>query len=283
MKRFFSALLYLAIVVCLAEPRLAQSRGSGKGTGTPAAFDSSVERIPPNFRGANLRSLYKHFAGASLEKGEFETKVAFESRQKAAAQRLGVEVTRFAVVTAEPDEGFSYDAESGVYTLLLGFRRDAVSSITERGPRSRTFYRGTNSFGVSRRVERVVGVDFDVRLQVGDCDIEFPLSPDRARRLKPNLGLLYVVTVASSFEDVASRSPTVEDPSDVEIRVFGVNAHVHEVWLVDRRTGGVVAKMMTCSRGEMAERAWQPIELPTFTMPDDEDFDSSDEAPESEP
>jgi TonB family protein len=40
----------------------------------------------------------------------------------------------------------------------------------------------------------------------------------------------------------------------VEIYVFGVNVRVHEVWLVDRRTGEVVAKRNTCSPGDVGGR-----------------------------
>lgn len=258
MKPLVTVLLLLSLVSCVAESTLAQSRRKGRGTGAPASFDPAVDRIPPGFRGADIRALYEHFAAASLTQGEFETSVAFEARKRAAAQRLGIDVTRFAIITAEPADGFTYNPDSGAYTLLLGFRlggQRVVHNITVKGPSKRTRYRGSNAFGVSRTVERVVAVNFDANLHTGVCDIDFPLSPDRARRLKPTLGILYVVSVSSAFDDVVSSSPTLDNPSDVEIYVYGVNVLVHEVWLVDRRTGEVVAKRNACTSGEMVGRA----------------------------
>lgn len=256
MQRIFTALLVFAFFSLVAEPSNAQSRKNGRRTGSLIAFDPSVARLPSNFRGTDVPELYRRLVKATVPKGEFETESEYQARAKAGAERQGVGPTLYAIVTAVPTQGFAYDADKGAYTLLLGDRFGgltwdgsspvAATDIDLGGPRRRTRYRGSNALGATRTIERVTGFDHKLVLHQKSCDLFFTVERDLARRSKPHLAMLYVVSVGSAYASVATSSPTFDHPVDIELVSYCVAAQLHEVWLIDRTSGLVLGKKPIC-------------------------------------
>lgn len=173
--------------------------------------------------------------------------------------------------------GWSYDAETEVLTLRpqAGYRTDACelpgrlqscglgrSNYVEGYPFkeqvvSRSEYLGTNAFGATVKVKsttlrRYAIIDFSqvpptAKLFDEDATFKTTMSPDRARRLVPNLRLRLQGTVAP-FDGRAVRcvatyeAPTFASPTTETARTCIVSVRLSSVSMVDLATGEVLAR-----------------------------------------
>lgn len=211
--------------------------------------DSSTTRVKMPLK-ATAATLMKNYQLRG--KGEFESQDQY-------MMRLAAHVDgRTFLVLATCVDGFSYDPDNEkVLVKLRGAKSgssddyDAIVASCDRA-KSGT-YVGTNAFGVKKVITKYIGVDYAFITKGTDGHF-FPeatlaMPRDSARLYKPNVIAAFAVRPAIPEEGslvlttAETLEATIDDPVEVEVARRSLVVEFIEVWLIDRRTGRVVAKM----------------------------------------
>jgi hypothetical protein len=259
MKAWLAAVCILSAAVVTG----AQPKKSAKETPAPARespFDDGVARLPAGFKGNSFPKLYRSLV--TPPKGEFETTEQFEARRT--AKLAGKYAFRV-------ENGFfTYNADENILSAQLqgisysdGFSPDTYGSLlvlhnarVEDGS-----YLASNAFGASRRVRKVVEQEWGVTTsRFPTPKMILALSPDRARVLKPRLGVLMVCefgpeSIPNTGHSIrlgpsslppasgyAHEDPTITTPLEHTTYYYTVPATILGYWLFDRQTGEVLGR-----------------------------------------
>jgi hypothetical protein len=253
-------------------------------------FDVNAEKLPPNYGGADIAKLFSIYARkAPLKKGEFETTHEYEEKVASAvtnsvyAFRLGNDNDMFS-----PDAStiHPYDADTQRLQIDLSTTHlneyhvgdDRAAFIIKTVSQDSGAYVGSNVFGASRLVKSYSVSQYGIALvnqsefgfsRYSDTDNDSPLSserrlhiqivvpPERARKLKNNIGILILCkpTLYKSditkefkngndliFEDFSYEGATIYSPISVIYYKSFINVDVLAIWVYEITTGNVLYK-----------------------------------------
>lgn len=151
---------------------------------------------------------------------------------------------------------FVYDADTGMMAVQLP---EAIASLTDQGSSSRTItaktvfngsrqYSARNAFNATVLVtsskfdEYEIAMTEDSEHEIPPINTEFPLSPDRARSLKPFLRFALYGSLADAhvYLNFLDTEATITDPHEVHITKFILLMNVEHIDVVDSRSGEVI-------------------------------------------
>lgn len=246
-------------------------------------FDSGWTKVPPTFKGLDGKTIVERIRDSpSLKaKNEFETTPEYLERISSASRIiLGQELTaeRVLVFRYSGDNPFDritsmYDADTqrlkvNIKTSLLNkiltnaagrmenkvFTGVGIATF-ERGPTST--YIGENAFGVKRKITKSEYTFYKLAINnieditqtkvswIAPVSAEIEMPPARAKLVKANLEVIYVVKPVAPFHgfDAMQIKPTIDSPSDITTYTNFLIADVEEIWLIDGMSGEILSKM----------------------------------------
>lgn len=200
-------------------------------------FDSTVDKLPPNYKGTDIIKLYSSLVKkAPLKKEEFETTADYEKKIAAA---VPADIYAFKIDEGSGLRGLRikpYNADSQQFQITLetewlskhtieDYRASFIVKTIDKGSRS---YIGANAFGATREVTDFSANQYGIVLvnqqdfgsssyddnkyniktpltSVRTVNISISVPSDRARMLKDNIGVLLLCKPAlySSNERVS--------------------------------------------------------------------------------
>lgn len=215
------------------------------------AFNTNVERLPPSFKGDNMKRLYDTLERIP-EKSKMESTAAFYERLEKA-----VDYDRYYtfVDSISPE----YDADQ----QKLSFSIRNASAWGEARLVQGGSYRASNAYGATVTVSREHYEGFGIKSfslpskckgkPSWQCDNEFKYElsggPERARYLQKNLRALYIGRLHFTDQspsytsvEVFGQKPTISSPYDDKTVYYLVNLWVEQIWLFDSATGEILDK-----------------------------------------
>lgn len=193
--------------------------------------------------------------GGRKEKGEFETSGHFEAAQAALLKANSGRYIFLKDVTPGATD-FSYDADSGT---MRGYLEEGSSRLTDEPSGSRTItlksiptgsrrYPAKNAFNASVVVIASTFDDFEIamtdepRRLNSPIHMEFAISPERARMLKPFLRFALFGTLADAhvYKDSLDTEAKFDDPHELHVTRLILLMNIEQIDVVDSRTGKVV-------------------------------------------
>jgi hypothetical protein len=252
-------------------------------------FDKSIARVPADYKGHDLVSLFAALGAKFKGKSEFETTEAYNTRIEAAMAEsvlgeLTAQSTLATVVSLSSGSEYS-NLKYGADAKLLAVRKSMDEVPIDLGeyetqskqrvlPTGIDFekvlgsYTGQNAYGTKKKILKKEEYtcdlimlnpkqfdfkkkEYDVLGNRQDIDFDVTMNPDVAERVVRNLKLLVVFQTAQPFVGIAKdyHSPTIDNPLDLVVHKFYIYARVAEIWLFDSKTGEVYAKLTANGEG----------------------------------
>ncbi len=242
----------------------------------PLAFNSTIDRLPPNYRGLDPVQFIKLFKSkvGRLKKGEFETSEEFGHRIANADAILSPINTIDEYAFRISGIYTKYDADKQAYlisqddylchdTYRLEESKDLITCIVSAFKREKSTYVGSNAFGSSRIVERIRGSDFSLAIPKVNAlrrpvfiqtafaykfDDSLPVSLEKARHLKNmEIAALFVgrITAAKIIEGRGKmEKPTIESPDDIFITEDAVPFELNRIIYYVVKTGEILGQII---------------------------------------
>jgi hypothetical protein len=253
------ALAAAAFIVACSSASGAGKQASGtakKPAGTlrysAETFSTASIALPPRFNGNSPFALYEALLKLhALKKGEFESTKQFESRQSEFVKKpfLGEisPATKISISLDPPqnehDFALAYDADTSQMKLRLAEKGFPIGCTLSLGRTSRQTgsYVGSNAFGVKARVTKHEVTYFCLGGNIGH-EVAFPVDPEKARKVKPNLRVLLIGSLAAPYRSESSdySEATISDPVEVSYSAYILHLDVEQVWVYDWMTGEIV-------------------------------------------
>jgi hypothetical protein len=256
-------------------------------------FDTKVTALPAGYTGHDIVALYKRLSKAFPPKDEFESTEAYQRRLQGEyskdtfaflitlgfaiyasydpdAQNILIEVSAEHVLNLDsdlihkPKESSRYNPWSDHETVINVKRIDSASNKYEAG----------NKLGAKTVVTEHTGKDYGIGLVNNDSfpppekyriqqrlrNINLKISPDEARDLKGNLGVLLICRVRAGgdppkyfFPSYYHVKPTMDSPTEISFLQYFVKVDLFEIWVFNRRTGSIYAKDIVMSLSQDQE------------------------------
>jgi hypothetical protein len=226
------------------------------------ATTTSAFSFSPNFSGENCDALVAALKKEKVEKSEFETSADFSKRMQDILEVKSVAGRRL----SEPmyflnpkvlSAVFDADRQSmKVYGAIAQSTRVSptnqyASTVTLSTRSSNTSqYAAQNRFGASTGVTRyrheICGLAFLNVSPVTDHQwmgsIEFPLSPEAARRIKDKIAIVYLAQIAPPLlaQHRKRAAPTLSEPIEVVVTGDALTAVLENFFVINRITGEVL-------------------------------------------
>jgi hypothetical protein len=256
----------LILCCCFTLCGTARAQVRSRSARSRLLFDSQTTRLPPGFHGDSPSEAYAHYQ--LRPKGEYETSVQFRAR-------VGWQASgRYAFVldhSCYNNYVVEYSPDEGVLRVAVNLSRPdqvyrnphaaAWLSLTCYAVKYLGRTAAQNGFGMTFDVLRLRRSDYEVALvealrrsghgTVNDATyhvtFRIPLSPAEARRVRPNLRLLAVVSTTSPdggtvSVDTGYTNSTADDPRDITTIMRTIFVQDVELWVFDSRTGNVLSK-----------------------------------------
>jgi hypothetical protein len=244
-------------------------------------FDPSVERLPPDYKGHDLRRIITNIAKLEqLQKSEFETTASFQTRREEAYSSVlygRIRMKDIVAISVRPDTQYFAEAEqfhvripvskamSGSDTTTRVIEnKDAITVFYDI--HDRESYTATNAFGAvttvdvsdteiyqlaldppstipKEKYERTIGED--TKLEVEGLYLIFNVSLTTAPKIKDNLRVLFIVQPEAPFlyQYVDHHIPTFDDPRSGSTTQQALMVNLREVWLYDFKSGKVLERV----------------------------------------
>ncbi len=224
----------------------------------------------PGFKGEDCDAIAKILKKSQIKKDEFESTASYEQRlqgildTEAVSNRPLAEAKLF--VNSEKISS-AYDADKGLMKIYGSLRQSVrvsesvkYASVAILRTRSSHIseYQGQNNFGASKVVKKyrneVCGVAFMNVSPSTDFEwmsaIEFPLSPDVARKSKENLALVYQASLRGPLlVDYRQHiAPTMEYPSDILTEGDALTAVLERYFVINKETGEILFERLYTPR-----------------------------------
>lgn len=248
-----------------APPKAAPTKPAASATTSPqpkyasGVFDVAAP-LPPNYAGNSIEAVYGKLVMVA-PKGEFETTADYEKRRQSAAAGPYA----FTLERTFPE----YNADTQTMTVHLfpqpawvgvGGDSSVLSYWSKIIPVGSRQYVATNAFGATVNVQSTSEDIYALLPNVGPLsapyDITFKMSPEEAQKIKPNLATLMIVApekdqpapigVTSPWHGqngFHSVEATFDSPQERITGYFLLRVQPLDVWVYDRATGKVLAKM----------------------------------------
>lgn len=248
-----SLFLVLPFVAHAAKPPLNNPYG--------VSAQSDAEKLPPGYLGHNCRAVLSALQKANLSKDEFETTDAFNERVRDFGRSSTVpgirEGSLLAAVRNIDGELVSYNADSGRLAVPIGQLslpttspgRATVGYIADRKTTKAKTFPASNAFGkkvmVHSRQENVCAIGFTNMYREygkGVEHVSISIGPEDARRVKNNLSVLYLGTLALPYvESLAYYSKaTIDDPTELTLAGGTIVMDIRETIVFDKRSGTIL-------------------------------------------
>jgi hypothetical protein len=232
-------------------------------------LDRTLENLPPNFKGHDVSLVYSVFEERKKEseKSELETTEQWHQRQETLLLKPIIgRMTTGSIWTFVIDDIRSvYDADNQVLQVYVPLHEMLSSGRLASNFRSMwakfestdSSYVGTNGFGAIAEVHNtrytIHHVAFGNAQAFATAEDEFqaqlqvrvPSGPDAARQMKPEVSALAVCRLTAPFTTSTydSDAATVSRPYATQSRDNYVMTELLEVWIFDRKSGVIHAKL----------------------------------------
>lgn len=231
-------LLYSLVVAGVQQP-VARAENSNSASGCV---------LPEGYKSDDIVVLYNDLKKKYSEKDEFETKEAYQKRMQAVYPQ-----TRFSFVKDNKmtrvwgNYSLEYDAEDQVMTIKKKWFGSKDEIKIQRINYRRQKYEATNAFGARVMVSEYLGDDYCIYvLNSSDSKkkIKMQITPDQARDLKENLGILFVCDLRKDKRQSYLRKEyeiyseaTYSSPVSYRFLEHFINVEVVEMVLFSTKTG----------------------------------------------
>lgn len=198
-------------------------------------FDTSVSKLPPNFKGDNDRikaicealpvSYPKDYAilnikipKKQIKQGDFETDAEFEMRKASALAKLktyafsSTGTEKYGYPDAKP--WIVYDIGESAFHIRL----DTVDVRDERRVKKGR-YIGQNAFGVKKVVDIAEGTFYEATISV-DLKVVLPIPIEAAKAIKNDLRVLTIAKPGGVWYKWDYSGATLDSPSDFTMHTY---------------------------------------------------------------
>lgn len=274
--------------IAMAKTKSLSSK-KGRYTTLLSHFDINTTKLPSHYKGTDIERLYSIFAKkAPLNKAEFETTAEYE---KKIAEAINGNIYAFKI---EPDLGphgltiSPYDADRQEFLISLetvylsdnefeDYRASLIIKSLNKGSLS---YAGENALGAIRDVTHFNSTQYGLALvnerdfgsngsdddkyhiksvlrSIRRLSIAIQIPPDRARKLKGNIGVLLLCRPALYRSDdplglIKSNGlilekddfvqATFDNPVSHDYKRKYINVEILAIWIYNTRTGEIISK-----------------------------------------
>lgn len=222
-------------------------------------FDTTVGKLPPNYPGHSILGVLQKIV-LQRPKGEFEKTEEYETRidkwkgaafigEIAPIDTMAFELSEF---LARDAMSVKYDADRSVMDIKVSFENRVF--VYGKSRWLETFYQSKNlgsrvavtRMGVKFKVTSHRGLSVGLAIDDGIEDVSFskPMTRDEALKVKPYLRAFAIVTLDEPYKIESSTETTasLDSPDEWVTRFFGLSAKLSAIWLVNKKTGEVLAK-----------------------------------------
>ena len=206
--------------------------------------------LPEGYNNDDIVVLYNDLKKKYPEKDEFETKEAYQKRMQVPYSKEIVLFVKNNDVLIRWDKYYTrYDAENQVLSLKKFLYKSEIK--IKRTKFSENKYKGVSGFGVKTIVSSYRGEDYGIYVmndKYVNKDIEIQISPDKAKELKKNLGILFVCDLKNHDQkayvkkESYYKSPTFTSPTKYDFSEYYVFVDVIEMVIFNNKTGTVYVK-----------------------------------------
>jgi hypothetical protein len=219
-------------------------------------FSPSVDQLPPNFSGDDIRDTYTKLAMLFPEKkDEFETTKEYTAK----LENNNVSVKDKVFVFTSPAHDIHYDADSNKlnYTVVTDYYGSSTVLI-DSDYKDKGYYLASNALGAKVKVHESWTYSYYLKLTnsnfsaLSSLTFSCNLSPQAAKDLINNQGLfkLYVCSLRLDDPNKFSylsfsynrKEPTISSPYDRTSSDYFINVHINELWLYNKATGKIYQK-----------------------------------------
>ncbi|MFZ3121943.1 MAG: hypothetical protein WA104_01040 [Thermodesulfovibrionales bacterium] len=226
-------------------------------------FDTSAEKLPPNFNGHNIEETYNLLKLKASKKGEYETT---EEYKKRIAQINSENIYAFKIEDSRSVQQ-TYYADSQLLRIEIetrpvdasaDFYNKRESFIVKEKRLTERSYIGTNAFGVSVRIREIQSLQYGLALVNGKGEflngngheiyqLGINISPDKAKFLKEKLAFLIICKINSQygpivFDGLDYSEPTLSNPIKLVYKINYLNVKALEIWAYNEQTGEIYLK-----------------------------------------
>lgn len=247
---------------------------------TISPFDKSQARLPPNYKGTDIISIFNHIKNkVPLEKSEFETTNEFLEKAKnlTSPEVYAIKIEKIGWGLGGGMEIKPYDADLQKYQILIKpnfhiYARPGI--ITKEIENSRKNYAATNGFGTQIQITNYLITQYGIVINnpkyFGEnpknpwndryISLEIPAQVEIARLLKNNIGVLIICkpeffqedprslrgkkTNGLIIEDMYAKKATHESPAEIFIDKYLISAEAQEIWAYNIQTGEILQKKL---------------------------------------
>lgn len=241
-------------------------------------FDSSVDKLPPNFRGNNFQALLMEASDRKSatykEKGEYETTAQYQLRLdkiKNAPFRSGLarnNLLAFVIDDKPVEKRYDADTETMFFSVRVFKTTDCFSSAAQYWWHCKSLqisdkhtdqgtYIAQNAFGVKIRVKKehymllmldLIGEEIPFVESYYNFSVKSKITD--APLLKTESRVLAVGYIDDSLINANSevQKPTRDKPLEIKINYLNLTFKLRELWLFNQRTGEIYAKIKRTER-----------------------------------
>lgn len=248
-----------AACAAIAEPALSYQLSPGASS-SGVRVVANAPPYPPATTQDNIVALIEHLIkdSAAKPRGEFESTSDYDLRTQALLQKYANRTFNFSL--PELAEAFKYDADRERILFWTEARLRASSdgqllqTIAIRRTVSRPgSYTASNLFGVKKQIDASSVEEDGFAIAKGSevtapevlSPLEFPLSKERAPKLKPVLGLAVAGRLAAPDVHlvIERHNPTMTEPHDSIFLGRYVSLWIEKISVVDVKNGTVIASV----------------------------------------
>jgi len=223
------------------------------------------DKLPPGYKGNNIKNIYERLQQKIPTKGQFEKTEEYEKRVQ------GVKINEVYAFSVEDELKIEYSPDNEnleVDIRLLHIQNDddftnylknKFISVKESSVKA-TSYVASNAFGAKTVVRKFSGIIYGVyavnslredpywvvpvflNLDVGLKVAEAKKHMNSLKVLLIGVPRLYGDPLKFAFKGKYLAKPTFDDPVEFSYGVRGLNVEIVEIWLYNFKTGNIVKK-----------------------------------------
>jgi hypothetical protein len=227
-------LLFLALVFSVT---------AQKPKPTPFVFTEAATVVPSDYKGntpAELSRTISEYQNPNQEpaKGEFEKTVDYQKRiEEWRKTRKPISLRKYILAAGSTN----YDADTEILTV------STESPIIMETRNEESTYEAQNGLGAKVTVKKTHTAAYALQIE-GSADVEISIPPAEAQKLKPQIRILLIVDLAPPFSTIQmlpKKDATFFEPTETTGSLVTYFATLRGVWVMDNRTGKVLAKKPT--------------------------------------
>lgn len=199
--------------------------------------------VPRGFTGTDIEEMYRQLTRAvpSTRRDEYETDDEYVARRKEALSTARVSdhplTSAFVFLV---DDTLRYDVDRGAFESNIWNPLTVASTRTSQGR-----YVGSNAFGVSKSVERVLAESWVLRFSGSQLHLAkygFEMERTLAKEMGKSLQTLLVVQLTDPFHESEGETtdPTITAPTAITSHTHAITVSLRRVVVYRKDTGAIV-------------------------------------------